>query len=173
MRTVLFFFLLGLCSVTAAFAQSAGVAVRRDEVSTIIATNAANVTHLWVSALDGDDATGQRGNFNLKFLTVRAAENVSQLGDTIHVMRGQYLETLLGAEGLVYELAADAVVGATNLPGPIFFASNVSFRLKGTGFVFSSTKAVETSGIGQIYMEGVTISPNSTTNNLSGTWFTP
>jgi hypothetical protein len=128
---------------------------------------------LWVSALTGDDDTGSRGNAAKPFLTIRAAEEVSQLGDTIYVLRGQYLETLLGAEGLVYELAADAVVGATNLPGPIFFASNVSFRLKGTGFVFSSTKAVETSGIGQIYMEGVTISPNSTTNNLSGTWFTP
>lgn len=138
-------------------------------------TVATETNSIYVSALDGDDDTGARGNRNLPFLTVTAAMAASQSGDIIYVLRGQYVENFLGADGVVFDLATDALVGGATMPGPIFLADSIDYRIQGNGFITATnTKpSVMTSGTGTIYLSGVTLSPNTVTNNVKGTWFTP
>lgn len=129
---------------------------------------------LWVAAADGDDDTGTRGDPDLPYLTIAAAEADSQGGDIISVRRGRYLEDSLGADGITYLLATDCVVGQTNITGPIFSAPvGISFRIEGNGFIEAASKAIDTpGGSGSIYLNGITLTPNSMTNNVIGNWLT-
>jgi hypothetical protein len=93
-------------------------------------------TILWVSKA-GNDTTGQKGKFNLPYLTIQKAVNESVSGDTIFVLPGEYsenvasvkancrvvflgitlngnIENTTGATGVVFDFSNSVINGVPN-----------------------------------------------------------
>src|SRR3989442_13257882 len=78
---------------------------------------------VWVDAVNGSDATGQRGRLRKAFQTLTAAKTAALSGDTIMVLPGVYDEKnllkngvnwhfLLGAKGIYSGVASGRGLGA-------------------------------------------------------------
>ena len=66
-----------------------------------------------VDAVNGNDATGKKGNSLQPFKTGLAAETVAVSGDVVHFLAGTYLDVNMGKDGILYYFDAGAKM--TNL----------------------------------------------------------
>ena len=98
---------------------------------------------LWVDAVNGNDATGQRGRLQLPFLTLGAAKTAAVSGDTIVVLPGTYSEKNLAKNGVNWHFYNGAVVSYSGAVGGGIFDTNTygsacTFVVSGNG-VFKVT----------------------------------
>lgn len=82
-------------------------------VPTAMPTSALVGSMLFVDAVNGDDASGARGNFGKPYLTLTAAKNAAQSGDVIVVRPGTYNEANLLKNGVNWDFHAGAIVNYT------------------------------------------------------------
>lgn len=95
---------------------------------------------IWVDG-NGNDDTGEKGEFNKPFATIKAAENIASSGDTIIVMPGTYTEANLGKEGVHYYLNGGATLQSTS--GTLFTdgGSGITFYITGEGTIKNSSSS--------------------------------
>jgi len=76
---------------------------------------------VWVDAVNGDDATGERGRQDLPFATIAAAITASVSGDAVSVLPGNYPEFELSPkDGTALVMDAGASVGGVDDVGRSF-----------------------------------------------------
>lgn len=88
---------------------------------------------VWVDAVAGNDASGQRENAALPFLTIQAAITAAVAGDAVLVRPGTYNELLVMKDGVsVMGVNAQECVLARNAAGPevvVTMAENMLFSM--------------------------------------------
>lgn len=76
---------------------------------------------VWVDAVNGNDSNGQRGRLQFPYLTLGAAKNAAQAGDTINVLPGSYNEKNLAKNGVNWHFWNGAIISyAGGAGGGIF-----------------------------------------------------
>ena len=91
-----------------------------------------------VDAVNGNNATAQRGQMQWPFLTLSAAQAAAVAGDTILVLPGTYHDVNLAKDGVNWHFLAGAVVEADGGPdlalfdtGPLNAGSPATFKVTG------------------------------------------
>jgi len=124
---------------------------------------------IWVDG-NGNDDTGKRGEFNLPFKTIEAAEDAAQSGDTIIVMPGEYAESNLGKNGITYYLSEGSNIvsqSGTNL----FSDGGADGGVASTYYVFGRGNVTTATGR-IIYNTNTSTVCYFTVSNLTQTEFT-
>lgn len=125
---------------------------------------------VFVDAIFGNDATGQRQDETRPFLTLAAASTAAIPGDTVYVWPGDYsVSTNLVSDGIAWFFSTDVVVTATAIP---FNTTVLTQTLTVTGygnFIGVGVPIIIASGISiNFYAQTITSDSNAVTI-LSGT----
>src|SRR5713226_1305170 len=106
---------------------------------------------VWVDPVNGNDALAVRGRLTVPFLTLTAAKNAAQSGDTIIVMPGTYNERDLAKNGVNWHFLNGAIINYNGGNGALFDVPTVmTFNVTGDGLLNN------TSASGSNYVLNVT-----------------
>lgn len=108
---------------------------------------------IYVDSVFGNDATGLPYRQDLPFLTIGMAQAFAVSGDTIVIRDGDYTGANLGADGVTYHFEDGATLTSAGNCFNDFGANN--FKVTGDGKFYSSQAVLFTSGLTNIFFEGL------------------
>lgn len=121
-------------------------------ISSLSANNASFISSsiIWVDSLSGSDITGLRERADRPFKSLSVAQAAAIAGDLIHVGRGGYTDSGLGATNVDWYFEYGAVVYGVAPSTPVFTYSGLSYNVYGNATFSISGNVVPTTGTGLI-----------------------